>query len=114
MYSDNVLSNVTFRQLKTGLNKSMQAVLNATVTAGGLYLTTVSIPDTATEARIYPSQAIRVAFGETPLTISTATFVIGSIINASEWATFSFDNGLSRTLQIGSVSSVTSVLIDLQ
>jgi hypothetical protein len=105
MYSDNVLQNVT-RNLKAGLNVSMQAVLNATI-AGVLYFKSIALPDTASTVRIYSNAALRAGESEQPLAISTAAFVIGAIINASEWATFAIDPGVSRTLQLICTSTAT-------
>ena len=110
MYSDNVLQNVT-RRLKTSGNTSMQHTLNTTI-AGAIYFKSVNIPDTASVVRIYSNVAARIALSEAPVAISTASFVVGSVLNASEWGTFALDNGLSRTLQMTSAGTAT-ITMDL-
>jgi hypothetical protein len=109
MFQDNVLTNVT-RDLKTGLNLSMQAVL--ATSASGIYAITVTIPDTVSSLRTYSSLAHRIAFAETPAAISTASFVVGAIVNASEWSSFGLANGLTRTVQI-TTASTGNVFLDV-
>jgi hypothetical protein len=104
MDQGNVLQNMV-RPLDTGRNKFMQVVLDSTLTAGGVVCKVISIPDGFGMARIYPTAQVRVAFGELPAAITTATFIIGSIVNAAEWGTFALDNGTSRTLQIATAST---------
>jgi hypothetical protein len=112
MFQDTVLQNVV-RQLKTGQNKSMQCIINATLTAGGVVCKVITLPDTAQVVRIYSNAALRAALTELPVSIATtATFVIGSVINASEWVTFTLDNGLTRTLQL-STSATANVTIEI-
>lgn len=110
MYQDNVLQNVV-RPLKSGKNVSRQAVLSATIT-GDVYYASVTIPDTATVVRVYSDLALRLALSETPALASTATFVVGAILNATEWGTFALANGLTRTLQMTAASTAT-ITMDL-
>lgn len=110
MYADNVLSNAV-RQMATGQNKSMQSVLDSTIT--GIRRKIISIPDGVSVLRLYSDQIIRVALSEIPDLISTATFGIGSICNASEWTTFVLANGLTRTLQIVTAATMGNVMIEL-
>jgi hypothetical protein len=108
MYGDTVLTNVA-RNLKTGLNLSMQANIASTLSAS-VYGMSVNIPDKAQVLRIYAAQALRVGFGETPVTLSTAAFVIGAVLNASEWGIFGLDNGVSRTATITCSTQVNVTL----
>jgi hypothetical protein len=110
MYQENIVGNTT-RRLKTSNNTSMQHLM-ATTIAGAIYFKSIDIPDTASVARIYSNAALRVALTEQPVAISTASFVVGSVLNASEWGTFALDNGLSRTLQMTSAGTAT-ITIDL-
>ena len=94
-------------------NVSRQAVINATLsTSGGIYAMSISVPDGIQTAALYPSTAMKVAFGELPAAISTAAFTAGDYMVASTWYTYALDNGLSRTLQLLTVAS-GNVFIDL-
>jgi hypothetical protein len=87
----------------------MQANLDTTV-AGAIYLKSITLPDTVAVIRAYSDKAIRVAVSETPVAINTATFVIGSILNASEWVTFAVCPCLTRTLQMTCASTANVTL----
>jgi hypothetical protein len=110
MYADNVLQAVT-RDLATSGNTSMQWTMAVTI-AGSIYFKSVTLPDTASVLRVYSNAAIRLALSEQPVAISTATFVVGSVLNASEWGVFALANGLSRTLQMTSAGTAT-ITMDL-
>ena len=105
MYLDNVLQNIT-RNLKTGENKSIQAAMDTTV-VGAFYFKSITLPDNAVMIRTYSGTAHRVALSEAPVTLSSSAFVVGAIVNASEWGTFALDNGIGRTLQLTSATTCT-------
>ena len=111
MYADSVLSNV-IRQLKTGQNLCMQVTLDATLAPAGAVAKVISIPNTASIVRIYPTQKVMVGLTELPgAAATTATFVVGSLVKASEWATFALDIGLSRTLQL---TTASTAVVDIE
>ena len=110
MYQDNVLSNLAITA-GAGRLKSMQKV-NLATTAGAFDVVSFDIPDWANAFRIHASTAVRYAVSEAPVAISTASFVVGGVLDAGTWVTKSIGPGSSRTVQC--LAGATGVAVTME
>jgi len=110
MFSDTVLNTLAITARESKL-QSQQATLQTTILGQGWY--SFSIPDWANAFRAYPSAAARFAINAAPLAISTATFVLGGVLDATTWTTKVLGEGTSRTLQVTTAATATTVIVEV-
>ena len=112
MYQDNVLQSLAINA-REGKLQTYQNTM--TVTAVGIALLSIDLPDWANSFRIYPSAVMSYAVNEAPTLLAavTATWVVGGYLAATTWLEKSIDSGLSRTLQLKTAATTTTVIVEV-